>query len=300
MSSTLKYALTLISTVSAICFVFFSIVITLVKTYAIVWYWSLGLVAVASIAAAAAITLAVVATAPFIKEYLATLRRLWRLENLSHPLLIKLSQEAPSTYFHSIIVANLSHRAAKAIGADPILCRLGGYYHDIGKLVHPEVYIENSPDKNYLAQTDSSQAAKKIIDHVRDGLKLAREYDLPPDLTSFITQHHGTTLAGFFYEQAKAAGQKVLKQNFRYPGPKPLSRETAILMLADSCEAKIRTLSEYTDASITQAVDEILENKANDGQLELSGLSASQLRKVRGAFIESLKIMNHRRIKYGK
>lgn len=300
MSRTLKYALSLIGGISTINFAIFFTAYTLIGLYRFSLATSSILLIVAGLISAALITIVIVVTAPVLRDYLATLRRLWRLENLSHPVLVRLAQEAPSTYHHSIIVANMAHKAAKAIGADPILARLGGYYHDVGKLAQPDLYIENSPDRNLLEEANPRKAAQWITRHVKEGVKLAKQYDFPPEITAFITQHHGTTMVSTFYEKAKSQGLQVEKQEFRYPGPKPLSKEAAILMLSDGIEAKVRTLQELTDKSIAQAVDSIIEDKTAAGQLELCGISVRDLRKARSAFIESIKIMHHRRIKYTK
>lgn len=298
MSRTLKYALTLIAGTSGAVFLLTFSTYIIVRLYSITLGYALVLFIISSLVSASLVTVLVIITAPVLKDYLATLRRLWRLENLSHPLLVRLAQEAPSTYHHSIIVANLAHKAAKAIGADPILARLGGYYHDIGKLSQPDLYVENSPDRNLLDETTPKKAVKLITRHVNEGLKLAKKFDFPPEVTAFITQHHGTTTVSTFYEKARLQGQNITKQEFRYPGPRPLSKEAAILMLADGIEAKIRTLNELTDKSIGEAVDSIIGDKTTDQQLELSGLTSRELRKIRHAFIESIKIMHHRRIRY--
>lgn len=300
MSRTLKYALTLVGSITGINILLFFSTYLLTKLYQLSLGFGAIIFLISSLISAMAITIVIVVTAPVLREYLATLRRLWRLENLSHPLLVRLAQEAPSTYHHSIIVANLAHRAAKSIGSDAILARLGGYYHDIGKLSQPDLYIENSPDRNILQETNPKNAASWITQHVKEGVKLAKQYDFPPEITAFITQHHGTTMVSTFYDKAKSLGLDVQRQEFRYPGPKPLSKEAAILMIADGVEAKVRTLPELTDKAIAEAVDSIIEDKTSLGQLELSGLSIKEVRKIRNAFIESIKIMHHRRIKYVK
>lgn len=300
MSRTLKYGLSLLGAVTATNAVLYIAAIGLVELYSMNWAGKFAAGLVAAVVSATIITLGTITTAPVLRDYLATLRRLWRLENLSHPLLVRLSQEAPSTYHHSITVANLAHQAAKAIGADSIVARLGGYYHDIGKLANPDLYIENSPDRDLLETLPPQKAARMITGHVKEGLKLAKKYELPPEITAFITQHHGTTMASFFYEKAKAAQLNVQRQDFRYPGPKPLSKEAAIVMLADGVEAKLRALGDFNDKSVNQAVDSIIEQRVSDDQLELSGLTTRELRKIHQAFGESIRVMYHRRIKYPK
>lgn len=254
----------------------------------------------ASLSASLVISFFIAITSPVLKDFLVTYRRLLRLENLSHPLLMKLSLEAPGTYHHSLSVANLANRAAKAIGADSLLTRVGSYYHDVGKVVHPEYYIENQKesDQNLHDELNDPKASMKIIkEHVSEGLKLAEEYHLPKEVSAFIPEHQGTQLS-HFYQKAINQGKKVKKGDFRYSGPKPLSRETAITMLADVIDAKIRLLDKVTPEAINQIVTQTIEEKVNDNQLELSGLSSREIFLLNKSFVDTLSVMYHQRVKY--
>lgn len=253
----------------------------------------------ASFCSAIFITFFVVASAPVLKDFLATYRQLLRLENLSHPLLMKLSLEAPGTYHHSLSVANLANRAAKSISADSLLTRVGAYYHDIGKILHPEYYIENQKGgiNPHDEINDPKESVKMIKSHVSDGLILAEEYHLPKEIAAFITEHQGTQLSNF-YQKAISLNQKVRKSDFRYAGPKPLSRETAIVMLADVIEAKIRLLEKVTPEAIDETVAQSLDEKIADGQLELAGLTNREINQIKQSFIDTLSVMYHQRVRY--
>ena len=234
---------------------------------------------------------------------MATYRRLLRLESLSHPLLLKFSMEAPGTYHHSLNVANLAYKAAKSIKADALLTRVGAYYHDIGKLKNPVFYIENQnkTDKSpHDELQDPEKSAKIIIDHVKYGIELGKEYKLPSEVIAFISEHHGTSRIKYFFEMAKKMGLKPREKDFTYPGPKPLSPETAILMLADVIEAKIRLLNKVNKTTITQTVYESVQEKIDEKQLELSGLTQKQLDQICQSFISTLAVMYHQRINYPK
>ncbi|EKD56390.1 MAG: hypothetical protein ACD_58C00206G0009 [uncultured bacterium] len=253
----------------------------------------------ASFCSAIFITFFVVASAPVLKDFLATYRQLLRLENLSHPLLMKLSLEAPGTYHHSLSVANLANRAAKAIGADPLLTRVGAYYHDIGKTTHPEYYIENQKGGSnpHDEINNPKESAKMIKEHVSEGLRLAQEYHLPKEVTSFIPEHQGTQLSNF-YQKAIGENRKAKKSDFRYGGPKPLSRETAIVMLADVVEAKIRLLEKVSPEAISITVKQSIDEKIADGQLELAGLTNREINQIQSSFMDTLSVMYHQRVRY--
>ena len=245
------------------------------------------------------ITIIVIATAPVLKNYLITYRQLLRLDTLSHPLLLRLQQEAPSTFQHSLHVANLGHKAAKAIGADAFLTRIGGYYHDVGKMSDPKFFIENRSEQDNLDHSDSiNTKVKKIHAHIKNGVKLAREYNLPQEVIKFIPEHHGTMLAVSLYNEAMNAKLHVFKKDFRYLGPKPLSKETAIIMIADGIESSVRALPETSKTKITEAVNSIIDNRLADKQLELSGLTQNDIKKIRASLIEGASIVHHPRIKY--
>jgi hypothetical protein len=245
------------------------------------------------------ITYLAISTAPVLKEYLNTLRSLLRLDTLSHPLLLKLQQNAPSSFHHSLMVSNLAHRAAKAIGADALLVRIGGYYHDIGKSVNPSFFIENQPQQEKLRKIgDYKSKAKKIRSHVREGIKLARDYHLPQEIINLIAQSHGTNEISFLYVQARRQKLKIPKSELRYQGPKPQTKEAAILMLADGVESKIRAYKELTPKMVEKIVEEIIETRLDSRQFELSGLTRTDLLKIRKALIEGVNIIHHQRIHY--
>jgi hypothetical protein len=240
-------------------------------------------------------------TIPYLKQFILTDRSLNRYQNLSHPLLLRLSLEAPGTYHHSLMVANLSYKAAKEIGANCILARTGAYYHDIGKLQNPEIFIENQYQQDPLKTTNIQKIklfAKKIINHVNFGIKLAKTYNLPPEIIIFIAEHHGTTTTLFFYNTAKKINSRINIKDFTYPGPKPLSAESAIVMISDAVEAKLRLIKDINKNNITETVNQIINDRILKNQLNLSGLNPSQINKIRKSLIETLITINHQRISY--
>ena len=255
---------------------------------------------VISLISAIIISFLIILTAPLLKDILATYRTMMRLENLSHPLLIELSLEAPGTYNHSLIVANLANRAAKSIGANSILTRIGGYYHDIGKSKNAELFIENQTlgENPHIEINSPAKSAKIIMDHVSDGVKMAEANHLPKEIIDLIEQHHGTTAISFFYQQAKDKNYKTKKEDFRYPGPKPLTPEAVILMLSDAIEAKIRLSNKVTPLVIRETVDEIINMRIKDRQFELSPVDNAKMARIRESFIETLSTMYHHRVKY--
>jgi putative nucleotidyltransferase with HDIG domain len=258
-----------------------------------------GVFAVAAIVTGALVSWSLAGLSPVVKELLVTYRTLSRLESLSNPLLVRLSTEAPGTYHHSLQVGSLANEAARSIGADQLLARLGGYYHDIGKLADPLAFIENQHTDNPLNQLAPTAAAERIIEHIDDGLALARAAHLPAALVAFVPQHTGTTIVRYFYELARQESRRPVNEDrFRYPGPKPLSREAGIVMLADTIEAKARLLREPSVKTISQLVDDAFADKLRDGQLDLAGFQPTDLPTLRRTFIQSLTTMLHRRIPY--
>jgi putative nucleotidyltransferase with HDIG domain len=260
----------------------------------------LGMMFIGSIVSATITVGVVFIITPVLRDFLITFRRLLRFDSLSHPLLVRLATEAPGTYHHSLMIATLAHRVAKAIGADPILTRIGAYYHDVGKLKDPELFVENQRDgKTPPAQNiDYEAAAKAIMAHVEEGLKLAKEHNLPPEITAFIPQHHGTSVMRYFYDRAHDEGKHVKMDDFRYQGPKPLSLETALVMLADAIEARVRAVGEFTRAKIQEIVQEVIEERVADKQLELASVNETLLNKISRAFVEAELVVHHRRLKY--
>ncbi len=240
---------------------------------------------------------------PYIESFfaLATSSRLLELADLSQPLIKRLAEEAPGTYQHSIIVGNLSEAAANEIGADALLAKIGGYFHDIGKLKRPAYFVENQTSGNRHDQVTPYMSSLILVGHIRDGLDLGKEYGLPERVLSLITQHHGTTLISYFYEQAKTDtdGQKVNEERFRYPGPKPQTKEAAIVMLADSVEAASRTLTQPTHSRIEGLVEKIIQNKFSDeNQLDESDLTLKDIERIQQTFVRVLSSMYHGRIDY--
>lgn len=242
-----------------------------------------------------------------------TLLQLMELSNPNHPLLHRLMREAPGTYYHSIIVGNLAERAAEVIGADPMLVRVGAYFHDIGKVVRPYFFVDNQAGRTNIHDDLPPRSSAQIItDHVRDGMALAHRYRLPETIVQFIPQHHGTTIAAYFYRRALQQEETVNPDDFRYPGPRPQSREAAILMLADSVEATVRSmnqsgkLNEVLEGSkegdgedpLAKLVAGIIEERVRDGQLDESDLTFRDLQSVRQAFVEMLHGVYHPRIVY--
>jgi putative nucleotidyltransferase with HDIG domain len=233
---------------------------------------------------------------PLLNDFSVTLRRLLRFDNLSNPVLLKLSLLAPGTYHHSINVSNLAQRAAKAIGADSLLVRVAAYYHDIGKLEHPEFFIENQTEtEKNQDQNSPKQAAKTIISHVENGLKMAKNFHLSEEICDLISQHHGTTLVNYFFQQSKEADSKTQREDFRYPGPKPATKEAGILMISDCVEAAVRSIPDVSQVDLTDIVNKIILEKVEELQLDNSGLTEKDLKKIRESLIETLGVIYHRR-----
>jgi putative nucleotidyltransferase with HDIG domain len=225
--------------------------------------------------------------------------QLLEMSQLSQPLLLRLQDEAPSTFQHSVIVANLAEKGAYVIGADALLARVGCYYHDIGKLARPGFFIENQlGGDNPHDALDPGDSARIISDHVRDGLALAAQYKLPAKVAAFIPEHHGTRLVSYFYREAAAEDPTVDPDAFRYPGPKPQSRETAIAMLADSCEAAVRSSPDHSPESIERLVDEVYAERLTEGQLNESDLTLRNLHDLAESYKATLKAVYHPRIEY--
>jgi putative nucleotidyltransferase with HDIG domain len=244
---------------------------------------------------------------PFIEKVFGVLTDMSLLElgDVSHPLLQQLVQRAPSTYNHSITVGSIAEAAAEAIGARGLLVRVGAYYHDIGKMLNPEYFIENQPpDANLHESLLPAMSSLVIIAHVKDGADLARQHGLPSPIIDLIHQHHGTTLVAYFYDRANEQrlldlnGAEVDESSYRYPGPKPQTRESGVLMLADSAESASRTLVDPTPARIENLVREVAETKLDDGQFDESGLSLRELRTIEKIMVKSLTAIYHGRVKY--
>ncbi|MGB9867846.1 MAG: HD family phosphohydrolase [Bacillota bacterium] len=225
--------------------------------------------------------------------------RLLELANPNHPLLLRLLHEAPGTYHHSVMVANLAESATEAIGGNSLLARVGAYYHDVGKLRRPYFFIENQMGDQDNPHDKISPALSKMIitSHVKDGVELAKEYRLPGEVVSFIREHHGTTLVSYFFNKA-CDGANPIESDFRYEGPKPHSKETALVMLADSVEAAVRSLPKATPTKVENVVKKIFEDRLCDHQLDECDLTLSELGVAASVFIKILTGMFHQRVEY--
>ncbi|MEG1287031.1 MAG: HD family phosphohydrolase [Clostridium sp.] len=228
--------------------------------------------------------------------------KLLEMSNPNHPLMKRLLMEAPGTYHHSVMVANLAEVAAEEVGGNPIVARIGAYYHDIGKIKRPYFFGENQMGKeNPHNKITPNLSTLIIISHVKDGLELAKEYKVPKVIQDMIEQHHGTTLVKYFYYTMKNSAEKpedVKEEDFRYPGPTPCSKEAGILMLSDSVEAAVRSINEPTKGKIEEMVNNIIKDKLNSDQLVNCDLTLRDLEKIRKCFLKVLNGIYHQRIEY--
>jgi putative nucleotidyltransferase with HDIG domain len=241
---------------------------------------------------------------PFVERIFGVVTHISLLEfcDANQPALKKLAIEAPGTYSHSLLLGSIVEPAAEAIGANGLLARVGAYFHDIGKVNKPHYFTENrtqlgdAPDHGNL----TPQMSKLIItSHIKDGLDMAEQYGLPPAINAFIAEHHGTTVIEYFYYEAiKASDGPVNEMDFRYSGPKPQSKETAVLMLADSCEGAVRSIKDPTPPKIEDRVHQITMKRLLDGQLDESGLSLNEVRIIEQSLIKSLISIHHGRVAY--
>jgi putative nucleotidyltransferase with HDIG domain len=281
---------------------------------------SLGWQAIYAIVPGIGTALAVSAILPvFETAFQITTTISWlELADLNHPLLQQMTMEAPGTYHHSLIVANLAEAGAKAIDVDPTACRVMAYFHDVGKIIKPEYFTENiPPGANPHENLTPSMSALIIIAHVKEGVDLALKYGLKKQVMDAIEQHHGDSIVGYFHQRALQQQQdareggkimnmreedvpEVSENSFRYPGPKPQSREIGLLMIADSVEAASRSLEKPTTARIEDLVNEIVEHKIATGQLDESHLTMNEIRAAADAMATTLKSMMHTRIAYAK
>jgi putative nucleotidyltransferase with HDIG domain len=229
------------------------------------------------------------------------------LGDVSHPLLQELVRRAPGTYNHSINVASLGEAAAEAIGAHGLLVRVGAYFHDIGKMLKPGYYVENQGTHgNRHEDLVPAMSTLVIIAHVKDGADLARQHHLPRPIIDFIEQHHGTTLVEYFFGRAAEMRDAnpdpdsvvVDEANFRYPGPKPQTKEAAVLMLADAAESACRSLVEPAPARIEGLIQDLAMKRLLDGQFDACGLTLQELHTVQESLVKSLIAVYHGRVKY--
>ncbi|MFN0117185.1 MAG: HD family phosphohydrolase [Elusimicrobiota bacterium] len=246
---------------------------------------------------------------PFLESFFSRISnlRLVELASGNHPLLKKMSLEAPGTYHHSLIMASLAEDAAHAIGANGLLCRVGAYFHDIGKMVKPEYFIENQGALgNPHDQVSPSLSRLVITSHIKEGLAIAKEYNLDPQIIDFIPMHHGTSKIEYFYlkalnleaQEEDDEREEIKEESYRYPGPRPHSKETAIVMLADSVEAASRTLEEPNHQRYKDLVSKLINRKLADGQLSDTPLTLRDLKIIAERFTSTLSSIHHSRIAY--
>lgn len=260
---------------------------------------------------ASAITLAVgiviQAFLPVIERVfkVATSMTLMEYSDANQPLLRKLAVEAPGTFSHSLLIGSMAETAAESIGAKGLLCRVGAYYHDIGKINKPDYFVENQMGAaSRHQQLSPAMSQLVIVGHVKDGVEIAREFGLPSVLQQFIESHHGTTLMEYFYNEARKRQDEksspVSEAEFRYPGPKPRSKEAAIVMLTDACESATRTLVDPTPTKIETLVHTIAIKRLQDGQFDECDLSLKELSRIEDSLAKSLAAYHHGRIAYPK
>jgi hypothetical protein len=221
----------------------------------------------------------------------------------NQPLLKKLHEVAPGTFEHSLRVSNLAESAAEAIGADLILARVGALYHDVGKIVRPLFFVENqtySGIENPHEKLTPRSSKMVITSHTKDGITIAKEYHIPEVLQDFILQHHGNSLASYFYNQAVAqeGAENVKEEQFRYTGPRPNTKETAILMIADAVESASRTLKDHSQEEIDALINKIIKDRLDDNQLSESPLTLKDINIIAKTLSRVLRSVFHKRIKY--
>jgi hypothetical protein len=230
------------------------------------------------------------------------------LSHFNHPLLRQLAEKAPGTYHHSMTIASLAETAATAIGANDILARVGAYFHDIGKIVKPAYFVENQRGSRSRHDKLAPRMSSLIIQaHVKEGIALAQQHNLPEVIVDCIPMHHGTTRIEFFYDKALRLAEnsideskldEIKEQDYRYPGPKPQTKETGILMLADAVEAKARALEEPSPQSLEVVIDEVIRGRFEEGELDECPLTLKDLTKIKDAFLRVLVGVYHMRVPY--
>jgi hypothetical protein len=242
---------------------------------------------------------------PFIESAFGIVTGISLLElgDITHPLLQELVRRAPGTHNHSVTVGTIAEAAAERIGANSLLVRIGAYFHDIGKMLKPHYFVENQAGAaNRHANLAPAMSTLIIVGHVKDGVDLGRQHHLPEPILDLIEQHHGTTLVEYFYREAARRADPetsaVQESAFRYPGPKPQSKEAGVLMISDCVESASRTLDEPTPARIDRLVNELIQKRLEDGQFDECGLTLSEIAEIRESLIKSLIGIYHGRVKY--
>lgn len=233
-----------------------------------------------------------------------TTLKLLELSNPNSPIMKKLLMEAPGTYHHCMLVANLAEMAAEEVGANSVITRIGAYYHDIGKTARPYFFKENQLTKdNPHDKINDTLSTLIILSHVKDGVELAKEYNLPKVIVDIIKEHHGTTLVKYFYYKAKNAAENpddIKEEDYRYPGPIPSTKEAGIIMLADSTEAAVRSITNPTSEKIQKMIHDIVDDKVNSGELDNCDLTLRDINTIKECFLKALNGIYHKRIEYPK
>ena len=228
---------------------------------------------------------------------------LLELSNFDRPLLKELARKAPGTFNHSMTMGTIAEAAAEKIGANPLLARVGAYYHDVGKTITPQNFVENQlNNQNVHENLTPEESVNLIVRHVNEGIALAKDHDLPQEIIDFIPMHHGRMIMTYFYERAKKiyGEEKVNADDFRYPGPKPNTKETAIVMLADGCESAVRSIDEPDPTKVENVIKNIFKGRISDGQLDEAPITFQDITKMREEFLNILLGQHHKRIKYPK
>jgi hypothetical protein len=228
---------------------------------------------------------------------------LLELSNFDRPLLKELARKAPGTFNHSMIMGTMAEAAAEKIGANPLLARIGAYYHDVGKTISPQNFVENQlNNQNVHENLTPEESVSMIVQHVNEGISLAKENSLPQEIIDFIPMHHGRMVMSYFYDRAKKlyGEEKVKIDNFRYPGPKPNTKETAIIMLADGCESAVRSIENPDPVKVENVIDSIFKSRIDDRQLEDSPVNFRDIKIMKDEFLNILLGQHHKRIKYPK
>jgi putative nucleotidyltransferase with HDIG domain len=228
---------------------------------------------------------------------------LLELSNFDRPLLKELARKAPGTFNHSMTMGTIAEAAAEKIGANPLLARVGAYYHDIGKTITPQNFVENQlNNQNIHENLTPEESVNLIVRHVNEGITLANDHDLPKEIVDFIPMHHGRMIITYFYERAKKiyGEEKVNADNYRYPGPRPNTKETSIVMLADGCESAVRSIENPDPAKVENIIKNIFKNRISDGQLDDAPITFNDISKMREEFLNILLGQHHKRIKYPK
>ncbi|MCW8809955.1 MAG: HDIG domain-containing protein [Ignavibacteriaceae bacterium] len=228
---------------------------------------------------------------------------LLELSNFDRPLLKDLARKAPGTFNHSMTMGTMAEAAAEKIGANPLLARIGAYYHDIGKTISPQNFVENQlNNQNVHENLTPEESVSLIAQHVKEGIELAKDNDLPQEIIDFIPMHHGTMIMSYFYDRAKKiyGEEKVKKDDYRYPGPKPNTKETAIVMLADGCESAVRSIDEPNPEKVENVIDNIFKGRIEDKQLNDAPITFSDIAAIKEELLKILLGQHHKRIKYPK